>query len=87
MKLFLLLFIASISYQCISTDCGFTYVVKGIYSKSTCNPGLSLPYARRDYIPMSALITTVLISKPSSVFVHYQITVYVPSDKVASKWN
>ena len=79
MKLVLLLFIASVSFTSITAKCGFTHVVDGIYSKTTCNPGLSLPNARRDYIPISALITTVLVSKSSSVFVHYQITVSVRS--------
>jgi len=70
MKLLLLLVFATIS----SCSGDYTNVVTGIFSKTTSNDVLRLP-STSSYLPIQALTTTVMISRPASVFVSYQITI------------
>ena len=73
MKLFLLLIVS------ISTCSGdYTNVVTGIFSKTTSNDELRLPYAG-SYLPIQALTTTIHISTSASVFVHYQLAINTTS--------
>lgn len=57
-------------YTCSGT---FTSVVTGIYSKTVSCDEVKLP-STSSFRPINALINTVYISKPSSVFVNYQLT-------------
>ena len=72
MKVVLFLLLASIC-TCSGT---FTSVVPGIYSKTVSCDELRLPSTRYNtFQPINALINTVYLSKPSSVFVNYQLTI------------
>ena len=70
MKVVLFLLIATIC-TCSGT---FTSVVNGIYSKTVSCDELKLA-STSSFQPINALINTVYISKPSSVFVNYQLTI------------
>ena len=72
MKLLLLLLFAS----ACSGD--YINVASGIFSKTTSNDDLILT-STSSWRLIQALTTTVLISKPASVFVHYQLTINVSS--------
>ena len=50
-------------------------VVDGIYSKKTMSNGIYLK-ATSTFQPIHVLTTTVHINNPSSIFVHYGITLY-----------
>ena len=67
----LLLLLITIISSC-SGD--YTNVVTGIFSKTTSNDELRLP-STSSYLPVQALTTTILISKPASVFVNYQLAI------------
>ena len=72
MKVVLFLLLASIC-TCSGT---FTSVVPGIYSKTVSCDELRLPsISYNSFQPINALINTVYLSKPSSVFVNYQLTI------------
>lgn len=70
MKIVLFLLIASI-YTCSGE---FTNVVTGIYSKTVSCDELKLASTSK-FQPINALISTVYIVRPSSVFVNYQLTI------------
>ena len=59
-------------------------VVSGIYSKKTVSDGIFLK-ATTTFQPVHPLTTTIHISKPSSVFVHYGITFQSPQKDFYSK--
>ena len=72
-KVVLLLLIASIYTTCSGT---FTNVVSGVYSKSvSCDELKLVSTSTSNYLPIIGLITIVYISKPSSVFVNYQLNI------------
>ena len=50
-------------------------VAPGIYSKKAVSNGLRLP-ATNTFSPVSTLTTTIHLTKPHSVFAHYQFTMY-----------
>ena len=50
-------------------------VAPGIFSKKVVSNGLQLP-ASSTFSPVNVLTTTVHLTKQSSVFVHYQFTLY-----------
>ena len=54
-------------------------VAPGIFSKKVVSNGLQLP-ASNTFSPVNVLTTTVHLTKPHSVFVHYQFTL-APSDQ------
>ena len=51
-------------------------VAQGIFSKKVVSNGLQLP-ASNTFSPVSTLTTTVHLTKPHSVFVHYQFTLAI----------
>jgi len=62
---------------CYYTSAGSVLnVAPGIFSKKTESNGLTLPAAANNFQPITTLTTNILIDKPYSVFVHYQITVH-----------
>ena len=67
--------ISFVLYNClvISSAGDVVNVINGIYSKKTISDGLYLK-ATSTFQPVHALTTTVHISNPSSIFVHYGIT-------------
>ena len=71
MKVLLLLLIISIVSTCGGT---FTNAVSGMYSKTVSCDGMKLT-STSTFEPINAMITTVYISSPSSVFVNYHLTV------------
>ena len=59
-------------------------VAPGIFSKKIVSNGLQLP-ASSTYSPVNVLTTTVHLTKPSSVFAHYQFSVYTSGNDFYSK--
>ena len=54
----------------------YTNAVSGIFSRTSSCDELKLPSVSTSYFaPINALITTVYIARPASVFVHYQLNV------------
>ena len=49
-------------------------VAPGIFSKKVVSNGLQLPASSNIFSPVNVLTTTVHLTKPHSVFVHYQFT-------------
>ena len=47
-------------------------VAPGIFSKKVISNGLQLPASKTTFSPVNVLTTTVHLTKPHSVFVHYQ---------------
>ena len=70
MKIALFLLIASF-YTCSGT---FINAVRDVYSKSVSCDELKL-VSTSSFLPINGLITIVYISKPSSVFVNYQLNI------------
>ena len=70
MKIALFLLIASV-YTCSGT---FINAVRDVYSKSVSCDELKL-VSTSSFLPINGLITIVYISKPSSVFVNYQLNI------------
>ena len=63
-----------LSYFLVISSAGdVVNVIDGIYSKKTVSDGIYLK-ATSTFQPVHALTTTIHISKPSSIFVHYGIT-------------
>ena len=71
MKVLLLLLTISIVSTCGGT---FTNAVSGMYSETVSCDGMKLT-STSTFEPINAMITTVYISSPSSVFVNYHLTV------------
>ena len=72
MKLVSILLLVSVSI-CSGT---YTNAVSGIFSRTTSCNELRLPsVSTSNFVPINALITTVYIARPASVFVHYQLNV------------
>ena len=59
-------------------------VAPGIFSKKVACDGLILT-ASNTFSPINTLTTTVHLDKPYSVFIHYQITLYTPSQDFYAK--
>ena len=59
-------------------------VAPGIFSKKVVSNGLQLP-ASNTFSPVNVLTTTVHLTKPYSVFVHYQFTLKISNQDFYSK--
>ena len=60
-------------------------VAPGIFSKKVVSNGLQLPASSNTFSPVNVLTTTVHLTKPHSVFVHYQFTVWTSNKDFYSK--
>ena len=79
------LLLLTISYCYITTvESTVINVVSGIFSKKTESNGLTLP-TTSTFKPITTLTTNSHITKPYSVFVHYQITMKTSNTDFYSK--
>ena len=60
-------------------------VAQGIFSKKVISNGLQLPATSNIFSPVNVLTTTVHLTKPHSVFVHYQFTFKTSNQDFYSK--
>ena len=60
-------------------------VAPGIFSKKVVSNGLQIPASETSFSPVNVLTTTVHLTKPYSVFVHYQFTFKTSNQDFYSK--
>ena len=73
MMLTLLLFVCCLLQSCSGQT--VINVATGVYSTKRASNGLSLPATSGIFKPIGALTTKVHLTKPYTVFVHYQLTI------------
>jgi len=68
----LLLIVSVVVSTCLGT---YTNAVTGVFSRTNSCDELKLPRVSNVFVPINALITTIYITHPASVFVHYQLNI------------
>ena len=73
-----------ITFAAVTYAAEVVNVAPGIFSKKVVSNGLRLP-ASNTFSPVNVLTTTVHLTKPHSVFVHYQFTLWTTNQDFYSK--
>ena len=68
-----------VTYATVIYAAEIVNVAPGIFSKKVVSNGLQLQASDTTFSPVNVLTTTVHLTKPHSVFVHYQFTLHVLS--------
>ena len=68
-----------VTYATVIYAAEIVNVAPGIFSKKVVSNGLQLPASDTIFSPVNVLTTTIHLTKPQSVFVHYQFTLHVLS--------